>query len=167
MERLLETEDLQGHRAGLVSRAAANSVDLLVIAVVAAAAYFLVAGLSFVISPRRFSFPRPAPGASLAFYFLATTIYLGVGWSATGRTVGKQLAGLRMLTDGRTRVPPVIAFARAIVCVVFPAGLLWCAISTKNASLHDLLFKTVVIYDWSSRTPPRSPVSFDTESRAP
>ena len=147
---------LQGHRAGFVSRAAAAFVDLLVVVVLGAIAYFLVTGVSFVLDPRGFSFPRPAPGSSLIFYFLATTIYLGMGWATTGRTIGMQLAGLRLVTSGKSRMRPGVALARALLCVVFPAGLLWSAISSKNSSLQDIIFRTLVIYDWSSRTPPRS-----------
>jgi uncharacterized RDD family membrane protein YckC len=156
----------QGYRAGLVSRAAAGSIDLLVVGLFAAATYCVVAGVSFVVQPRDFSFPKPAPGVSFIFYFLAMTIYLAAGWAVTGRTIGKQLAGLRIVTSKRTRLRPTVAFARAVTCVVFPAGLLWCAVSNRNASVQDILFKTVVVYDWSSRIPPSASTSPAEEIRA-
>jgi uncharacterized RDD family membrane protein YckC len=34
---------------------------------------------------------------------------------------------------------------------VFPAGLVWSLFSRKNASLQDLLLRTVVVYDWAYR----------------
>jgi uncharacterized RDD family membrane protein YckC len=157
---------LQGHRAGFVSRAAAAAVDLLVVGLIAAGAYAVMVALSFVISPRRFSWPRPAPVASLGFYFVATTIYLALGWIATGRTFGKQLVGLRIVAQKGTRVRPGVALARAFLCAVFPAGLIWCVFSYRNSSLHDLMFNTMVIYDWSSRTPPRAGPLFG-EERGP
>jgi uncharacterized RDD family membrane protein YckC len=157
---------LQGHRAGLVSRIAAGIVDLFVVGLLALGTYCVVAGVSFVAQPRDFTFPRPAPELSFIFYFLATTIYLAVGWTVTGRTIGKQLAGLRIVTDKRTRVRPAVALTRAIACVVFPVGLLWCAVSNRNASVHDMLFRTVVIYDWSSRIPPSAQDSIAEEIRA-
>jgi uncharacterized RDD family membrane protein YckC len=36
---------------------------------------------------------------------------------------------------------------------VFPLGLFWSAVSKRNASVHDLIFRTSVIYDWQARVP--------------
>ena len=36
---------------------------------------------------------------------------------------------------------------RAVTCVVFPVGLLWSAFSAHRYSLHDIVFRTVVVYD--------------------
>ena len=44
----------------------------------------------------------------------------------------------------------------AILCVVFPIGLLWCVVSEENRSVQDLLLRTSVIYDWSVRVPFRT-----------
>jgi uncharacterized RDD family membrane protein YckC len=43
------------------------------------------------------------------------------------------------------------SFARAVLYVLFPAGLLWVLVSRRNASLQDLLVGTVVVYDWAYR----------------
>jgi uncharacterized RDD family membrane protein YckC len=43
------------------------------------------------------------------------------------------------------------AILRAVLCVVFPIGLLWIAVSSANRSVQDLIFRTSVIYDWSPR----------------
>jgi hypothetical protein len=36
---------------------------------------------------------------------------------------------------------------RAALCVVFPLGLLWCALSRHRRSLQDLVIGSAVLYD--------------------
>jgi uncharacterized RDD family membrane protein YckC len=38
--------------------------------------------------------------------------------------------------------------ARALLCVVFPVGLLWVVVSRRNRAVHDIALSTAVIYDW-------------------
>jgi hypothetical protein len=41
------------------------------------------------------------------------------------------------------------SFARALLYVLFPAGLLWIMASRRNASVQDLVVRTAVLYDWA------------------
>ena len=41
------------------------------------------------------------------------------------------------------------SLARAVLYVLFPAGLLWLLASRRNASLQDLVLATAVVYDWA------------------
>jgi uncharacterized RDD family membrane protein YckC len=41
------------------------------------------------------------------------------------------------------------SLARAVLYVLFPAGLLWVLASRRNASLQDLVLGTAVVYDWA------------------
>jgi hypothetical protein len=50
---------------------------------------------------------------------------------------------------------PLSALLRAILCVIFPIGLLWSVVSDSSRSLQDVLLRTSVIYDWNVRVPPR------------
>jgi hypothetical protein len=60
--------------------------------------------------------------------------------------------GLRVV-DRRGRHPGLlVAAARAVLYVVFPIGLLWCAVSRSRRSLQDLLLLSTVIYDWLPET---------------
>jgi uncharacterized RDD family membrane protein YckC len=145
----------QGHRAGLITRAAAAVIDIIVVAVIACGLYLGAAGLMFAIRPRGFDFPRPGFGLTILVCSLLAVIYLGVCWSASGRTVGNQFAGLRILDRSGARMRPLFAYARAVLCVVFPAGLLWCAFSRNNSALQDIVFRTIVVYDWNRRVPKR------------
>jgi hypothetical protein len=45
------------------------------------------------------------------------------------------------------------AFVRAVLCALFPIGLFWSAVSTRNESVQDLLVRTTVVYDWGLKLP--------------
>ena len=45
------------------------------------------------------------------------------------------------------------AVARAVLCLLFPIGLLWVVVSRRNASVQDLLVRSAVAYDWAYRGP--------------
>lgn len=143
---------LQGSRAGLVSRVLAGLIDLAVVAIVgvllllfAAVARSLVLGAPFDLA----SLPRAlmSPAA-----FLAEVVYLSYFWSTTGRTPGNQVLGLRVVDLAGRRLRLRWAVLRAVLCLVFPVGLLWVLVSRHNASLQDLLVRTAVVYDWAYRT---------------
>jgi uncharacterized RDD family membrane protein YckC len=83
----------------------------------------------------------------VAFTALAVA-YLTFGWSATGRSIGKRVAGLRLVTADGQQLSPSRAFLRAVLCVVFPVGFLWALFSMRNRSVQDLIVRTTVLYDW-------------------
>jgi uncharacterized RDD family membrane protein YckC len=74
--------------------------------------------------------------------------YLTAGWGSAGRTLGKQMMGLRVTcSDGsRLRIPR--AFLRAAVCATFFPVLLLALVNRRNRGLEDVVFGTVVAYDW-------------------
>jgi uncharacterized RDD family membrane protein YckC len=82
-------------------------------------------------------------------------LYLWVGWTTTGRTVGKLVMGLRLARADGGHVGIALAFLRAALCVLFPIGLLWCALDRRNRSAQDLIVRTSVVYDWE-RWPSRA-----------
>lgn len=144
-----EAREIQRARAGLVSRVLAAGVDLLVVAAavvgaVAAASvwrYFFSGGVTLALR-----WPSQLGLASLGGSLL--TIYLAWGWARTGRTFGKRILGLALVTSRGSRVAWPVALLRAILYVVFPLGLLWSGISRTNRSVQDVLLRTVVVYDW-------------------
>jgi len=145
--------DLQGRRAGLVSRLMANTVDFVVIAGVVAAGYAGVAAFRFLWNSRTFTFPAPGFGPLLVAGSVVMAGYLAACWMATGRTYGDHLLGLRVLGLRGGPPRPVAALVRAVLCVLFPVGLFWVLASRDNRSAQDLLLRSSVVYDWS-RTPP-------------
>lgn len=144
----------QGQHAGLVSRFVADAVDLIVVTGVVAIVYFAVGAFRFVVDAGDFRWPvlGPAPLSTLAWFLLV--FYLAWGWSGTGRTVGKQVLGLRVVGRRGGRLRFSVALLRSLICVLFPAGLLWCAISRERHSVADAIMRTSVVYDWTHRLPP-------------
>jgi len=88
---------LQGRRAGLVSRLLANTVDFCIVALVVAAGYAGAAALRFLWNSRTFTFPAPGFGVLVIVGGVVMVLYLAACWTATGRTYGDHLLGLRVV----------------------------------------------------------------------
>jgi uncharacterized RDD family membrane protein YckC len=146
-----EAREYQGDGAGLVTRLLAAAVDGLTVAAVLVAAY---GGLNLVlvlIDPRGFELVTVSALTDLTTALLACVVYLAVAWTITGRTYGDHIMGLRVVNGRGTRVRPLRSLVRAALCVAFPIGLLWCAVSPSRRSVQDALLRTSVIYDWRPR----------------
>ena len=141
-------QGLQGRRAGLVSRLAAAGIDALVMVGGVAALYGAVAGLAFLLNPRSFTWPRDLAWSVPAAAGVVGVPYLAISWSASGRTIGNVLLGLRVLRGDGRPLGLLRALLRALLCLAVPIGLLWIPFDRSRRSLHDLLFGTVVSYDW-------------------
>jgi uncharacterized RDD family membrane protein YckC len=142
----------QGQRAGIVTRMAANIVDLLVVAGIVVVIYAAIAGIGFLLNPSNFHWPDGLGAGLPAVGAVVLVPYLTLCWRITGRTYGDALFGLRVVNskDERLRVPR--ALLRAFFCAVFPIGVLWVAVSSRNRSVQDVVLRTSVIYDWVPRT---------------
>jgi uncharacterized RDD family membrane protein YckC len=145
---------MQGQRAGVVSRFLADAIDLLVIVVAVVGVYFAVSGARFLLHPRQFSWPEASALYLSALGWILLIVYLTIGWSSTGRTWGKSVLGLRVVSSRDVGLPLWRAFVRAALCALFPIGLFWSAISSRNESVQDLLVRTTVVYDWGPKLPP-------------
>jgi uncharacterized RDD family membrane protein YckC len=160
-----EARGYQGQRAGLITRSAAAVVDGLVVLLVVVLAGLAVTGVRFVLHPRGFD---PGPTAllpSLGILLGAVTVYLAVAWTVVGRTYGCHLMGLRVAGRNGQVPGPLVSVARAVLCVLFPVGLLWCAVGRSRRSVQDLLLGTRVLYDWLPH--PDGPSSGVEEARLP
>ena len=138
----------QGRHAGVISRLAAAVIDAAVVAAVLAVGYAAIAGLSFMLSPRAFAFPRASIAFNMVAAFAVTVVYLTLAWGLVGRSYGKVVMGLRVLGPRGRRLRLPGALLRAVACTLFPIGLLWCAVSPDSRSLQDLLLRTSVVYSW-------------------
>jgi uncharacterized RDD family membrane protein YckC len=154
-----EARPFQGHRAGLVTRAAAGGIDLGIVIIALVACYLGVFAFLFLLDPRNFTAPTPSPALVYAVSFLLLTFYLAVSWMGNGRTYGNHVMGLRVVNHQGQRLHPLAAFVRAALYAIFPIGLLWVLVSGQNRSLQDLVLRTSVIYDWEVRPlqPPPAP----------
>jgi uncharacterized RDD family membrane protein YckC len=146
-----EARSLQGQRAGFISRFVADAIDLVVVLVALAVIYFGVAATRFLIAPRRFHWPVPGRLLIGVLGWGLLIVYLAVAWSTSGRTLGKQLMGLRVERPDGSGLGAGTAFVRAVICAAIPIGLVWSVVSRERAALHDLIVRTKVVYDWHPR----------------
>ena len=148
----------QRTRAGIVSRLGADGIDLVLVEVGFAMVFVGYAFARFLLTKKPFELPHPPIGVTSTLQFLLLTTYLAWGWASTGRTPGKALLGLRVVTDDGKPLTIPRAIARAALCtIVGPILLAWALVSRKNAGIHDLLLSTAVVYDWVPRTSAGSP----------
>jgi uncharacterized RDD family membrane protein YckC len=143
-----EARAFHGQTAGVVTRVLANTIDLLVAALIIVACYFGVSGVLFLRRGASFTFPTVSYGAAYWAGFVVLTIYFAWSWATTGRTAGDRLLGLRVRTRDGGAVRGWRSFARALLCTAFPLLLLWVALDGKRRSVQDLIVGTRVIYDW-------------------
>lgn len=134
--------------AGIVTRLLVAVIDAAVIGAIAGSVYLGVSGLVFMLRPGSFAWPQPSLLISLPMLFVLTTVYLTAGWATTGRSYGAGLIGVRVLSGRRRMLGWARAGARAVLCAVFPIGLLWAAVSPTRRSVQDILLDSIVVYDW-------------------
>jgi uncharacterized RDD family membrane protein YckC len=141
---------IRGRRAGLVSRILAGVVDLTVTAVILFSILVGFAVVRYMVGSAPLQLPRVSGIFTAAAFPLVEFLYLSVMWSASGRSVGKQLVGLRAVKADGARLGVLQASARALFCTIIGGlSLLWSAFSKRNAAVHDLVLQTAVVHDWS------------------
>ena len=142
--------DRQGEPAGVVTRSLANVVDAAVVVLLVVGGWLGVAAVRFLVHPAKFTFPAPGGRTLLLIGLGLLTVYFAVTWAVVGGTYGDRLLGLRVVAGSADRLHWGRSALRAVLCVVFPIGLLWVAVSKDNRSVQDLLLRTSVVYDWSA-----------------
>jgi uncharacterized RDD family membrane protein YckC len=147
--RYAEARALQGHRAGFASRVVADAVDLAIAWLLGLSGLLAAGVVRYLLIGPPLRLPVLPNWLDAGTGGVVAVFYLGLSWAATGRSVGKQLAGLRVVDRRGQRLSLRRSFARAVLYVLFPAGLLWVLASRRNASLQDLVVGTVVVYDWA------------------
>jgi len=149
-----EARPFQGRRAGLATRMLASVIDGLLLLAIFAGGYAIWAGLILLWDPPSFEFPAAPRWLVVTVGYLGTVIYLALCWRISGRTYGNEVIGLRVVGRGGRPLGTTASLSRALVCAVFPLGLLWTAVSRDNRSVADLLLRTSVVYDWHTAAPP-------------
>ncbi len=143
------TRDPAQRRAGMVTRFGAAAADLGVVLLLGAVIYLSISGAKFIWSPTRFSWPEPPLLISFAVEGVLAIGYLTAGWAISGRTFGKSLLGLRVVSMRGRLLGWTRSFLRAVFCVFFPVGLFWVLFSPSRRSVQDIALRTMVIYDWT------------------
>jgi uncharacterized RDD family membrane protein YckC len=148
-----EARNFQGHRAGIVTKVLANSIDLGVVVIAVAGLYAAVAATKFIVNPRAFTPPSPSFARLLLIGWLLLAVYFWLSWATTGRTYGDHLLGLRVVSWRGYRMRWIPALVRAAFCASFMPGLFWTVISRQNRSVQDVVLRSSVIYDWEVAQP--------------
>ena len=148
-----DVDQLQGRRAGFVSRAAAFAIDF---GVVLAGVPVIMWGIGVVQGLLNFEAPTypdlpdwmPPVISGLWFFWY----YVGL-WFATGRTVGAVVMGLRVAGRRKEHVGIVAATIRLWVmfATLFLVGELWLIFSKSRLAIHDRAARTQVIYDSATK----------------
>jgi uncharacterized RDD family membrane protein YckC len=81
-----------------------------------------------------------------------TAVYFWFAWWWFGKTVGKAVLGLRVVTRDGGAVSWSRALLRLLGYVLSAAalgiGFAWVAVDRKRRGWHDMLARTRVVYDW-------------------
>lgn len=141
---------MQGERAGFFTRGIAAVIDVVVTGAIVLGIW--VAGWLFllVFSPSAGS-SLPQPGYFLLSGYVVLWGFWWGFWATSGRSPGQSLMGVRVLDRHDHRPSWGLAALRSAFCVVFPVGIAWILVSRRNRSVQDVVLRTSVIHDWSSK----------------
>jgi uncharacterized RDD family membrane protein YckC len=151
--RNTRARELQGRRAGFVSRLAAGAIDAGAIFAMYVGVLAVIAVLRFLLDDEKLHLPRPDPAVSIIVVGVIAVMVLSTAWSGSGRTLGDDAVGLRVVTASGGELSSRRALARALL-VVCTAGLvlLTALVSKRNNGMHDWLCRTAVVYEWRPRS---------------
>jgi uncharacterized RDD family membrane protein YckC len=150
--RNTRSRELQGRRAGFVSRVVAGAVDGAVIFGMYVGLLAAVGIVRFLLTDEKLHIPRPDPLVTFLVIGILAVIVLSTAWSGSGRTIGDDVVGLRVVTATGGDVTSGRAFVRALVVVgTLGLCLLTALVSRRNNGFHDWLCRTAVVYEWRPR----------------
>jgi uncharacterized RDD family membrane protein YckC len=157
--------ELEGQYAGFASRAVAWVIDLVVISTVVFLGIWLIstsfsfAGIDLQSCPTSaatfFSLAmlvacRVAAVAVWVFSIGFAPLYLFSLWMLGGQTIGKRIAGVRVVRWDGTQLLPRHALLRVVgyaVCLItLGIGFLWVLVDDRRRGLHDRIAHTSVVY---------------------
>jgi len=143
---------LQGLRAGFVSRAVASGADVVLVLFVYVVGVVVVSIAWDLFFSASISVAAPPHWLSELLVWVLLVAYLTAGWWSTGRTLGKQILGLRVIRSDGNHLRFFRALLRAVLCASFFPVLLLALVNRRNRGLEDVVFGTAVTYDWLPET---------------
>ena len=146
---------VSGHYSGAFTRLAAFSIDWFLII----ALYGVLATITRWFAGTFVGIDLPVDDAARVGWAVGLVVwaylYQAVGLTVVGRTPGKSLLGLRVVTRNGLPLGAGRASARVIVqplsFLIFGLGLLGIVIGRERRALHDVIAGTAVVYDWGDR----------------
>jgi uncharacterized RDD family membrane protein YckC len=131
--------------AGPVSRAIADSMDALVVAVFFTAAAAIVGMITSVMGAQLHDLAVTVASACLVVLPALLASYFALFWALAGRTPGMAVLGLRVVATRPRPLSWPAALIRALVLAYFPIGALWALVDRRNQAVHDKLARTAVV----------------------
>lgn len=147
------TGEVSGRFAGPVSRLVAFAADLGIVL----GAFALGSALfSFFVQLVSGQHLERSSGIGWTTALLVWAfVYLWAGLSITGKTIGKGIVGLRVVSVDGAPLSQRQALLRVIVFplsfILLGLGLLLALVNRERRALHDILAKTCEVYDWGER----------------
>ena len=141
-------QQLQGLRAGFFSRAVASGTDVLLVLCVYVAGVVVTSIAWDLFFSNSVSVSAPPHWLNALLVWIVLVAYLTAGWRFAGRTLGKQMMGLRVVCSDGSGLRLPRAFLRALLCATFFPVLLLALVNRRNRGLEDVVFGTEVAYDW-------------------
>lgn len=142
-----------GRYAGPVSRALAAAIDVGVVLATYSAGVGTVGFLGRALLD--VSLEEGTGVIATAALLAWGAVYVGGSTAVTGRTVGKAVVGLKVVSrEGRPvrlRACVVRVLALPLSTSLFALGLALIVLRRDHRALHDLLARTAVVYDWGDR----------------
>jgi len=155
MTSLPERRVVTGHYAGPISRAIAMVIDVAASGAsfaVGSAAIVWVAETMFGVGMTR---DRTGP-VWIGVFVVWLFVYYWTGLALVGKTPGKTVVGLRVVTRVGAPLAPGRAALRVLMMAVSFAvvglGLIGALVGRERRTLHDVVAGTVVVYDWGTRS---------------
>lgn len=143
--------DFQGERAGFFTRTIAAVIDVVVVGAIIIGIWIAVWLFLLVFNPL-VDYGMPRPGYFVLGGYFLMWLYWTWTWSTSGRSLGQNLMGVRVLDRRGGRPGWKLAALRSAFCVVFQVGILWILVSRRNHSVQDVVLRTSVVHDWSTGT---------------
>jgi uncharacterized RDD family membrane protein YckC len=154
-------ESFRGQYAGFVSRLIAFGIDIAIIFAVLVLMTFLLNAVLTIFNLETIVGMDMVQKLALSgvFSLLLSASYFIFFWSLTGRTPGKILMGLRIVTiDGQSlslgrSVRRFLGYILSIFAMWL--GFLWILLDNRRQGWHDKIAGTLVIYTWDARAESR------------
>ena len=145
---------LQGRYAGFASRFVAFAVDQGVIIGLFALSLAIINFAASVLTGDSINWNRGDIWVGLAFVGWEF-LYFAYSWSASGKTAGMALFGVRVVRPDGTaasgRQAVVRTLALPLSFLLLGLGFLGILVGDKRRALHDVIAGTAVVYSWDAR----------------
>jgi uncharacterized RDD family membrane protein YckC len=143
----------RGQYAGVVTRGIAITIDAVIVSTSVGIGVFLVRSVLSVLDAGNIP-SGLAPAAAIASaVFVSFVVYGAIGFWAFGKTIGKFLMGIRVVRPDGSALGAgqslVRALAYSLSNILF-LGYVWALLTRRHRAWHDIVARTVVVYDWDA-----------------